>query len=381
MRILVLHSRYLSEAVSGENRVVEDEARLLREGGHEVHVWEPSVKGAAGLRLLQTGAETIWSRNAARRVRELIRTHRPDIVHCHNLFPALSPAVLHAAAKETPVVLTLHNYRLLCLPSTFMRDGQVCEDCLGRVPWRGAVYRCYRESLGASSALAASITLHRSLATFDRVSLYLAVSSFLKQKYAQAGWPAERVRVKANFAWASSRRRGPGDYFLYMGRLSPEKGVPTLLDAWGTLSAQLLVVGDGPEAARLRAKAPPSVRFLGPVPVSRVQEMLAGARALLVPSRWYEGQPRAILEAYAAGVPVIASRIGGLPEVVADGDSGVLLSPNDAREWTEAAGRLLSDQTSQRLGDGALRQWHDRYSPERALEGLEGAYQQVLSTH
>jgi glycosyltransferase involved in cell wall biosynthesis len=380
VRILILHSRYLSGAASGENRVADDEARLLTDGGHRVDVWDPAPNSAHGLRLLGTAARAIWSTEATARVRGLIRRSRAEIVHCHNLLPVLSPAVLRAASGEgAAVLMTLHNYRLLCLPATFIRDGRVCEDCLGRTPWPGVLHACYRGSTLGSAALATSLSLHNAFHTFDRVTKYLAVSGFVRRKYVEAGWSGDRIEVKSNFAWDSPRREGPGRYFLYLGRLSSEKGIATLLSAWRRTSARLLVVGDGPTAEALNAGAPPNVEFRPPVSPAEVPALIREARALLLPSVGYEAQPRVILEAYAAGVPVLASDLGALPEAVPP-DSGLLVAPGDAGAWSYAVERLLDDRESERLGQGAWRTWRDRYSPERGLQNLEDAYRRAVAS-
>lgn len=379
MRILTVHNPYSSGPVSGENRVVENEARLLREHGHHVRRWEPTPAGVSGLRLVATGATAVWSLQAAKELRRQVERHRAELIHCHNLFPSLSPSVLRAAHVDgVPAVMTLHNYRLLCLPATFVRDHRICEDCLGRFPWRGVRHRCYRNSILASGALAASHTLHRLAGTYDRVDLFLAVSSFLKGKHVEAGWRAEAIRVKPNFAWAAKRREGPGDYFAYVGRLTAEKGVETLLDVWRDIRAKLLIVGDGPDAARLREIAPTGVEFTGAVPGSEVPALLARARALLVPSRWYEGAPAVIPEAYAAGVPVIAADIGGVAEGVIDGESGFLVGAGGTPAWADAVTRLQDDRECRRLGDGAFALWRSRYSPETGIQELEAAYRAAL---
>jgi glycosyltransferase involved in cell wall biosynthesis len=380
MRILILHSRYQSGAASGENRVAEDEARLLEAGGHDVRSWAPDPPEASGLRLLSAGAGAVWSRHAAAEVRRLVRAHRTEVVHCHNLFPALSPAVIRAATGEgAAVVVTLHSYRFLCLSANFFRDGHVCEDCLGRRPWPGVVHACYRGSRGASGALAASLVLHEAVGTLDRIRLYLAVSGFVRERYITGGFPRDRVRVKHNFAWPTDQRSGSGEYFLFLGRLAAEKGTSTLLRAWTEAPAPLLVVGDGPERERLRALAPPGVEFRDTVSPSEVPGLLRRARALLIPSAWYEGAPRGIIEAYAAGVPVIASRIGALPEVVAEEESGLLLPPDDAEAWRDGVRRLMDDAEVERLGRGARMLWEERYTPERGLDGLEAAYREAIS--
>lgn len=374
MRILVLHSPYLSGPASGENRVVEDEVGLLRSAGHDVQVFVPGRR-AGGAGAVAEGFSAVWSRSATREVAQFVREHRVEVVHCHNLFPALSPAVLRTADRAGPAVLmTLHNYRLSCLPATFLRDGRVCEDCLAKVPWRGIVHRCYRRSAAASAALATSLTLHRVLRSFERVDRFLAVSEFVRAKHVEAGMPSDRIAVKRNFAWPVERREGTGDYFLYVGRLSPEKGLPTLLEAWAGVDCRMVIAGDGPDGDALRRTAPNDVDFLGAVDPDRIPALLAGARALVIPSVWYEGAPRAIVEAYAAGVPVIASRIGALPEFVNDAVTGLLVPPGDSRALAAAAARLCDDDESLRLGRGAWAAWSDRYSPEVGLKELERAY-------
>jgi glycosyltransferase involved in cell wall biosynthesis len=321
----------------------------------------------------------VWSRAAVSEVRRLVRTRRVDVVHCHNLFPMLSPAVLAAAAKEgSAVVVTLHNYRFLCLPSTFLRDGAVCEDCLGRLPWPGVLHRCYRNSLLGSGALAASLTLHRGLGTLNQVHGYLAVSGFLRDKYVGAGFPPSRISLKPNFVPAVRQREGPGDYFLFLGRLSTEKGLATLVEISRQTPAPVVVAGDGPDRDLVH-NAPPSLDYRGNLLGHELPPLLAGARALLVPSRWYEGAPRVVLEAYAAGVPVLASRIGALPELVEDGESGLLAAPDDVPAWRAAVERLCEDAESERMGARAKRLWQERYSPERGLENLEQAYRSSLA--
>jgi glycosyltransferase involved in cell wall biosynthesis len=380
MRVLVLHSRYLSGPASGENRVVDDEIRLLNEGGHDVTSWTPSLDDDHGWRRAKAGVDVVWSLPAARTVRDLMRRHRPDIVHCHNVFPALSPAVLRVAARDARVVVTLHNYRWLCLPATFLRDNRTCEDCLHRsVAWPGVVHRCYRNSLAASSAVALSCGLHRKMGTMNRVHRYIAVSEFVRHKHEQAGFGGGRMDVKPNFAWPAERRSGPGDYFLYMGRLSNEKGLDLLVGDWRPGLRPLLIVGDGPEMHRLRRIANGGVRFVGQVPAAEVPAIVARARALVVPSRCYEGAPRSVVEAYAAGVPVVASDIGALPELVADGRTGRLLPHADRDGWMSALLHLSEDdRTSARLGAGAFDEWQRRFAPPESLRALERIYAAAL---
>lgn len=382
MRILILHSRYLSGDVSGENRVVDDESRLLRQAGHDVRVWapEPDVVGAAGR--VRAGISAVWSAAAANAVERTVRRGDIQIVHVHNLFPTMSPAVIRAARRAgARVVMTLHNYRLMCLPASLLRDGRICELCVGHVPWEGVRHRCYRGSAAGSAVLAASLSVHRAAGSFDRVDRFLAVSGFVRDKHIEAGLPGDRITVRANFAWPMETRTDPGDHFLFAGRLAPEKGVDTLLQAWAEAPdlLPLVVVGDGPEEARLRGSAPEGVRFRGRVSAEEMPALIQGSRGLLVPSRWYEAAlPRVVLEAYAAGVPVVAADIGALPDGVVEGISGYLVPPEEPAAWAEALRRLAAPGQAERLGSGGRELWAERYSPARAIATLEIAYREVL---
>jgi glycosyltransferase involved in cell wall biosynthesis len=373
MRVLVLHSRYRSGA-SGENRVVEDEVRLLREAGHEVLAWTPTpVDGSFGDRA-RLGLNAVWSRRAVSRIDRLATGFRPDVIHVHNLFPLLSPAALRAASARAATVVSLHNYRMMCLPADFLRNGRPCEDCLGHLPWRGVARRCYRGSALASASLAGSLTGHRGLGSFGRVDRFLAVSDFVRRKHVEGGVDPRRIAVKRNFAWPSPQRAGPGGHYLYLGRISYEKGVSTLIDAWSKEPpGPLLIAGDGPERAALEARAPAGVEFLGHVDPARVQALLAGARALVLPTVCYEAAPRSVIEAMAAGVPAIASRTPAVAELV-EGDRGLLVPIGDQAALRAAAWRLAGDRLSLELGAGAAAEWSRRYSPASAVAALEAAY-------
>jgi glycosyltransferase involved in cell wall biosynthesis len=226
--------------------------------------------------------------------------------------------------------------------------------------------------------LAASIAIHRAAASFARVSLFVPVSEFVRDTLRRAGVVDQRIRVKPNFAWPADQRVGPGDYFLTLGRLSREKGLDVVV---GTLppTARLLVVGNGPERERLLSLATRGVEFRDAVPGSEVPALLRKARALLVPSRCYEGQPRVVLEAFAAGVPVVASRLGGLPELVQDGANGFLVRPEDEYGWRRAVERLTQDAVSTGLGAGAYRTWERLFTPARALQNCESVYYEALA--
>lgn len=378
-RIVVVHSRYLSGHASGENRVVDDEIDLLREAGYDVSTVVRQVEFDRSKMAL--AGDVVWGREATRDLDQTIRTHRPDVVHFHNLFPAVSPAPLRAARRAgVPVVVTLHNFRFVCLAGTFVRDSKICEDCLGHLPWRGVVHGCYRGSRAESAALASSLAFHRLLRTLAGVTRFLAVSEFGRAKLIEAGFPRTALHVRPNFVAAATTRTTPGEYFLYLGRLSPEKGLRELLDGWPS-DVRLVVVGDGPQRDALVRAAPPGVEFRGALDPLDALPLLGGARALVMPSVNYEGSPRAVLEALAAGVPVLATDIGGLPELVHDDVNGLLLPLGDANAWLAGVRRLLDPAESLRLGRGALASWSATYSPDLGLKSLIEAYAGAMRSH
>jgi glycosyltransferase involved in cell wall biosynthesis len=378
MRVVVVHNRYRSGPASGENRVVELEVDLLRRAGHEVAAWLSDY--APGVGRAKSAMEAVWSRRAVAELERVMEEIRPDVVHFHNLFPTLSPAVLRYAARRAAVVLTLHNYRYLCPAATLFRAGQQCELCVGRMPWPAVRHGCYRGSVAASLALATSLALHRACASFRSVDLFLAVSHALRRAYVAAGWDGNRIEVRYNWAPAGPVRRGAGEGFVTVARLAPEKGVLDLARHWPPSLPPLVVVGDGPDRAAIEALGRPNVRLTGLLQPPRVQRLVRSSRALVVPSRWSDPAPQATLEALAAGVPVIASRVGGIPELVEDGVSGLLVDPSCPGAFAKAAESLLDDAVSLRLGAAALAAWRERFAPARGLSTLEAAYERAART-
>jgi len=226
-----------------------------------------------------------------------------------------------------------------------------------------------------------SISLHRRMRTFDHVARFLAVSEFVRDKYMEAGFESGRIVIKPNFVPATEQRHGPGRDFLYLGRLSVEKGLRALMPIWADVPARLLVVGDGPERAGLERGAPGNVRFVRSVPESEVPDLLRESRALVLPSICYEGAPRTVVEAFAAGVPVVGSRLGAIPTIVEHGVTGMLAAPAVRDEWLAAVSHLLDDGVSERMGAAAHQSWSVRFSPSRAAVELESVYNAVLEEH
>ena len=339
MRILFVHNRY--QQAGGEDRVVQAESALLRARGHAVEMMEEDNDGIAGWAdAAITAGRAVYSFSAAGEIRKRIERFKPDLVHIHNFFPRLSPSIHYAChSAHVPVVQTLHNYRLLCPASTFVRDGKLCEDCLGKaVPWPAVQHGCYRQSRGASAAVANMLTLHRAAGTWNRtVTRFIALTEFARRKFIEGGLPAEKIMVKPNFVDPDpGMGRGAGGYALFVGRLSEEKGIRTLLAAWSLLrnGERLKIVGDGPLAQLVKDAAATvrGVEWLGSRGRDDVQQLMGDATVLVFPSIWYEGFPLVLAEAFAVGLPIIASRMGAMEETIAHGDTGALFTPGNAGE-------------------------------------------------
>jgi glycosyltransferase involved in cell wall biosynthesis len=386
LRVAILHNRYAQRG--GEDAVVETEAELLRKAGCEVALF--LVDSAPLLRSpvarLQAAARARWNPAMVERVASFLAEHPVDVAHVHNFFPLLSPAV-HATlhALGIPVVQTLHNYRLACANAAFLRDGRPCEECAVRGPWRAVRFGCLRGSRLASAVWAEATWTHRRRGTWHEcVDRFVAPSEFTRRKLAAAGLPAERIVVKPNPVADPGPPGPPGRGGLYAGRLSPEKGVGLLLDAWRRLpgAPPLAIAGDGPEAGRLRERASgiPGVRFLGEVSRERVASLLTGAAFAVAPSVWYEVFPVAVAEAMAAGRAVVASDAGALAELVEHGATGLLFRSGDAESLAGACRSLLDDAgLAAALGREARARYEDELAPEPGTRRLLELYAEVLA--
>jgi glycosyltransferase involved in cell wall biosynthesis len=335
MHILSIHNAY--QIRGGEDESCAAEQQLLREQGHEVDVYQEDNARIQTLNSAHAAIKTTWSAESYRDIRRHLAQHPVDIVHIQNFFPLISPSVHHAAKDAgVPVVQTLRNYRLLCPNALFFRAGQVCEDCLGKpIPYPGVLHGCYRESRAASAAVAAMLVAHRLLRTWiETVDYFIALTEFARQKFIEGGLPAHKIVVKPNFVSPDPGvGDGRGGYMLYVGRLSVEKGLDTLIDAWQRLDSlvPLKIIGDGPLSDQVKAAAQthPSIEWLGRQPMNQVHNLMGSAMAVIFPSKWYETFGRVAIEAFAKGTPVIASNIGAIAELVDSGQTGLRFRPGD----------------------------------------------------
>jgi len=386
-RVLQVHTRYRQAA--GEDEVVEAEKRLLEESGVSVAqvIFDnprPGGNPVSPARLTQS-ISAIWSRAAARRVRNAIKANGSQVVHVHNTFVSASPSVYQAAAAcRVPVVQTLHNYRLVCPAATVYRAGRPCTDCLGRaIPWPAIAHACYRGSRAQSAVVATALAVGRARGTYSRrIGAYLALTEFQRDLLVRGGLPAEKIQVVPNFLEPDPGvTEGPRSGFLFVGRLSEDKGVPTLVRASALVPGLVRVAGQGPLSSLVEAAAGTGdLEALGRLEKNVVFDKLRGAVAMVLPSVWFEGLPVSVLEAYATATPVIASKIGSLTEVIEDGVTGLLAKPGDASDLADRL-RWASDHPAEmrQMGRNARSEYETKYRGGVHLDALLETYQRLIA--
>ena len=391
MKVLLVHSFYRSENPSGENRVYHDELTLLEANGIEVRSF--TRKSDDMLRLGPAAAllgalSTPWNPRAARLLRQEVDRFRPDVVHVHNTFPWISPAIFHAVGRRAARVLTLHNYRLFCPAAIPVRQAHLCTECIDqRSVWPALRHACYRNSRVATLPLAAGVALHRALGTWTHeVDAFITLSEFQRRLMVGAGLPAEKVHIKPNFVAGNppvvdwDQR---GNYAIFVGRLSSEKGLRTLLQAWrqwGAGAPELRIVGDGPMRAELEAEAAgSSIRFLGRLENGATRAQIGAARLLIMPSEWIETFGLALAEAFAFGTPVAVSDIGPLSTIARDGQEGVVFPPGDAPRLLHTVRRAWNDpELLRRLGGSARLAFETLYNEAANFRDLMQVYERAM---
>ncbi len=400
LRVLMLHNRY--REFGGEDAVLDAEVKMLQANGVEVQVvlFDNQVeRGHEIPQTLQMGRRSAWSTDSAQRITQQCRQFRPHVAHVHNFWMRLTAAAHGACQAEgVPTVQTLHNFRPLCLNAQFLREGIVCQDCLGKVPWRGVLRRCYRNSIFSSAAVANMIMVNRRRRTWqDLVDAFIVMSEHTRRQFIAGGFPAERILLKANFiADPGTATAAPSTSrtIAYIGRLSPEKGVHHLLSAWAKLKpakpARLLIVGEGAARTELQQQArqlgfaAPDVVFTGWKAREEVQALLSSVRAWVLPSLWFEGGgcPVSLVEAMAAGRPLIISNLGGLSEMVEHEGNGLHCVPGDSESITSALGRILSDDAlADTLGQNARQTFEACHMPDQNFQRLMEIYKFARRHH
>jgi len=384
MRILMVHNYY--QRWGGEDESTEQELRLLSRHGHEVRLYSRHNNEIKAFSLLRKGLlffEPTWSWKSYNEIKRILLEFQPDIVHFQNFFPLISPAAYYACAEiGVPTIQTLRNYRLLCPIGWLFRGGSICEECSKHSLWRGIRYGCYHNSRLQTASIVLMLKMHRLLGTWQKkVDIFIALTEFARRKFVEGGLPASRIVVRPNFlgddpGFAETIR----EYVLFVGRLSAEKGLTVLLEAWRDLpDVPLKIVGDGPirpwVEGYIRRNRLRKVELVGFVPLAEVLQYLRGAFLLVMPSMWYETFGRTIIEAYATGTPVIASRLGAMAELVEEDETGLLFNPGDPGDLVAKVRYAMEhSQEVARWGRNARLVFERRYSADAAYESLMTIY-------
>jgi glycosyltransferase involved in cell wall biosynthesis len=405
LKIILLNNyNYLR---GGSERVFFDETQMLMKAGHETTVFSrnnpnnkesryseffpPDMKtGELGISFsaLKTVKELFYSSAAKDGLKQVVDDFKPDIVHGHNVYGRLSLSVLDLLRERgIPTVLTLHDYKLLCPSYLLLNHGKVCERCKGGKFFHALLTHCHKNSYMASAVYAFESWFNHSFGKYDGVFQFISPSAFLRDKVVEFGIRPERVAHIPNAVDCKAIQPffGPGEYLLFFGRLSSEKGVGTLLKAFRLLNgnARLLVVGDGPmreELSNIVAEDNSQVRFTGYLNGEPLKDAISGSQAVVIPSEWYENAPMSILEAIAHGKPVIGARIGGIPEMIDDGVSGLLFEPGnveDLRDKLESFLRLPHVKIRE-MSIAARQKAEREYSTELHYKRLMAVYDKAL---
>jgi glycosyltransferase involved in cell wall biosynthesis len=386
MRILVAHNRY--KYAGGEDSVMRAEVAMLRNGGHEVALYEVDNQAIQGIAAkISASVSVFYSYNSSAKMAELLRTFRPEIVHIHNWFPLLSPSVIAVAAEAgIPVVQTLHNFRMLCANAILYRDGKVCRDCLGQAfPLGAAVHGCYAASHAGSAVVAAAFAYHRLARTWTGVSTFIALSEFQRSLLIEGGLDSAQIVVKPNFVKdVGESGDGSGGYALFVGRLTPEKGIRTVLSAWQRklMPVDLRIMGNGPlvDEVREAARSIEGVEYLGQQSASEVYAAMASAKFLIFPSEWYEPFALTIVEAFSRGTPVLAADLESIGELVKDGQTGLRFIPGDAGDLASKAIAMLADEETYQAMRRRCRQvYEQRYTDSINYSLLTSIYERAIA--
>ncbi|MGR6761685.1 glycosyltransferase family 4 protein [Paenibacillus sp. T2-29] len=388
-KVLIIHNFY--QQSGGEDKVVEQESAMLRSRGIETehyYVHNDSIQSKGLANMAKLAVEATWSFPEFKRIKELLLRVKPDVVHVHNFFPVISPSVYHACERlGIPVVQTLHNYRLICPAATFMRGNEVCEKCLHGTLLHSIRHGCYRGSQLQTIPVAAMIKFNELIGTWQhKVSRYIALTEFARDKFAESGIPLDRIAVKPNFVHHQTvkAKYDPNDrYLLFVGRISAEKGVRNLLQAWSQLEdrggLRLVIIGDGPEKAELAAAhQQEDIRFLGKQDGDTVLDCMSRAMYVMVPSIWYEGFPMTIVESYSVGTPVLCSRIGALEEVVEDGVTGFHFQHDDLENIKTVIRRAVAYENYAAMRQKVAQNYAAHYTEEVNVKQLLAIYSEAM---
>lgn len=387
MKILICHNQY--QHVGGEDTVVNAEYELLLKHGHDVKLYLINNDSIVGIfEKIKTGLHVNYSTTAKQNLTIALKEFHPDIVHFHNIFPKLTPSAYDACHElNIPVVQTLHNYRNICPAALLMRDGKVCEKCINHSTMNAVRYRCYRESTLQSLAVARMVSYHKKHKTWHTgVDQFIALTQFAKSKFEEAGFPPEKISVKPNFITPtpaidqrSIKKKDHQRFVLFVGRLSKEKGLYTLIEAFKDLDIPLKIAGDGPLMVELNTNTQDNIEFLGSLPQPDIQQLMQDAEFLIMPSLWYEGFPMVIVEAFSNALPVLCSKLGGMAEIIKHDSNGQHFEAGNVDSLRKSVYELFNNpKKCHDMGINSKNEFNTLYSPDINYQCLLNIYQKTI---
>ena len=383
MKALVVHNYY--QIAGGEDHVFNNEVKLLNEFKSDSIPFDFNNKNINTFSSkIRVSLSLLYSYDSFKRIICKINKTTPDIVHVHNYFPLISPSVFYACKRKgIPVVHTLHNFRAICPTALLMYGGKINENSINNSPWWTVRKKVYKNSFFGTLFLSLMVFTHKKIGTWNkRVDRYIALTNFAKEKYIEAGWPAEKIVVKPNFIedpFKSVFEYKNENYAIYIGRLSEEKGIDILLNSWSKKNQKLLIVGDGPLRKNVESCENSNVVYLGKKEKEEVLELVHNASFLIMASTWYEGFPMVLVEAMACGTAAIVPDLGGMGEIVKDGTTGLHFEPGSTADLSRKVDQLFnSSEEQKRMGLNARNEYLEKYTPEKNYEMLIDIYQQAI---
>jgi glycosyltransferase involved in cell wall biosynthesis len=385
VKILQVHNIY--KLTGGEDSVLDAEKILLQKYGHNVSTFKVTNDNIKGfINKIKAGLSVSYSPKSKEELSLVLRDFKPDLVHVHNFFPLLTPSIYDACVeKNIPVIQTLHNYRTMCPGALLMRDGKICELCVKGSAYKSVLHGCYRDSIIGTFAVARMVENHRAKGTWNtKVNRFIALTEFARNKFIEAGFPKEKIRVKSNFSSDSSSNTNDTNLkkngALFVGRLSQEKGLGTLIETWSDLDIPLKVAGTGPLESELTHLKNSAVTALGMLDQNSVRKEMSRAAFLVMPSEWYEGFPMVLVEAFSQGLPVVASRLGGMAEIVEDGITGLHFETGNEKDLAVKV-QWLHDhpEESRQMGLNARKVFEQKYTADKNYEILMDIYQDAIN--
>jgi glycosyltransferase involved in cell wall biosynthesis len=380
MKILQVHNKYIKRG--GEESVIDEEKRVLQDNGHSVIQFIKNSKEIDGLTKFELAGLFFNQRRSTKiknEFQQLITIEPPDVCHVHNVYPLITPVVYEVCqAMEIPVVQTLHNYKMICTSSLLFREGEVCEKCMSKSLYNSIKHKCYKNSYIATGIQADSIQYHRGKQTWNKaISRYVCLTEFQRGKLVEGGMDFDKMVVKPNFLQNIDYAASEGNYFLFVGRLDKAKGLDFLIELFKrNTTSQFKLIGECDDPSIFSEFN--NVEYLGPQERSSVQEYIAESKAIIFPSKYYEGMPMVILEAFSFGKPVVAHNIGAMSSMINHEVNG--LKFENVVEFDQAIQRLeVDDELYKKTSGNALKDFEQNYNAQKGYENLINLYNEVIA--